>query len=160
MSTNEASPLREDILALTRDPDTRVAYNALWCLTHLPPTHAQWLRTHHTGLIDHLLASTHDGHKRLLLTLLERTYDSQQGEPLRTDFLDFCLKGILSTMPCAHRMLRMKLAYAQCRHIPELLSELRQVLEMTEYGPASPGIVSSRRNILRRIDRQTLPPHS
>lgn len=144
--------LREAIFALTKDKDDRVAYNALWCLSRLPRNHAEWLRTKHDEMIDHVHASRHDGHIRLLLTILERTYDSN--ESFRTDFLDFCLGNINSAIPCAHRMLCMKLAYAQCCRIPELLSEFRQVLELTVHGPVSPGITSARRKILHRIDKQ------
>lgn len=149
---DKSGTLREAIFALTGDKDNRVAYNALWCLSHLSRNHTGWLRTKHDEMIDHVLVSNHDGHIRLLLTVLERTYDPEKS--LRTDFLDFCFESINSTMPCGHRMLCMKLAYAQCCHIPELLSEFRQVLELTEYGPVSPGITSARRNILRRMDRE------
>lgn len=146
---DQSGNLCEAIFTLGGDKDNRVAYNALWCLSHLPRKHDGWLRTKHDEMIDRILVSHHDGHTRLLLTILERTYDPEKA--LRTDFLDFCLDTINSGMPCGHRMLCMKLAYAQCCRIPELLSEFRQVLEMTEDAPVSPGIASARRNILRRI---------
>lgn len=144
--------LREDLYTLTLDKDPRVAYNALWCLTYyMPARHSQWFRAKHPEMIDHLLTCQNTSHRRLLLTLLERTFDPKA--PLRTDFLDYCLDTINSTLPYAQRALCMKLAYAQCRTIPELLSELREVLELTEYGPTSPGIISARRNIMRQMSR-------
>lgn len=142
---------REDIFALSKDGDERVAYNALWCLTYMPARHSQWFRAKHPEMIDHLLTCQNTSHRRLLLTLLERTFDPKA--PLRTDFLDYCLDTINSTLPYTQRALCMKLAYAQCRTIPELLSELREVLELTEYGPTSPGIISARRNIMRQMSR-------
>lgn len=143
--------LREDICRMATDENDRVAYNALWCLSHMPQSDAKWLRTKHDGMIDRLLACRNTSHRRLLLTLLERTFDPKA--PLRTDFLDYCLDTINSTQPYAQRALCMKLAYAQCRAIPELLSELREVLELTAYGHSSPGILSARRNILKKMDR-------
>jgi len=151
VDTCHDNTLREDLYTLTLDKDLRVAYNALWCLTYMPARHSQWFRAKHPEMIDHLLTCQNPSHRRLLLTLLERTFDPKA--PLLTDFLDYCLDTINSTLPYAQRALCMKLAYAQCRTIPELLSELREVLELTEYGPTSPGIISARRNIMRQMSR-------
>lgn len=148
---NTNADLREDIFRMTMDENDRVAYNALWCLSHMPHSNAKWLRTKHNRMIDRLLACRNTSHRRLLLTLLERNFDTKA--PLRTDFLDYCLDTINSTLPYAQRALCMKLAYVQCRAIPELLSELREVLELTAYGHSSPGILSARRNILKKMDR-------
>ena len=45
----------------------------------------------------------------------------------------------------------MKLAYLQCRSFPELLSELRQALEIMEPEYLSPGLKVVRRNLLTEL---------
>lgn len=140
-------------LAMDGNEDGRVIYNALWCLSYLPREDWQWLGTKHDEMIDRLLSSGHDGQRRLLLTMLERTYAPRE-EDVRTDFLDFCLCSINSTLPYALRALCMKLAYIQCRNTPELLAELRQTIEFSYSGPVSPGIASARKNVLHKIQKQ------
>lgn len=141
--------LAESLLALAAYPEDKIAYNALWTLTHLPPgeikRHPEW----RDRLIDTLLATQHTSKQRLLLTLLEKM--PSPPEETRTDYLDFCLTHINSTAPYAIRALSLKQAYAQCRPYPELLRELETEIEMMEYGELSPGLLSARRNILKKL---------
>lgn len=141
--------LTEALFALAGAPEDRIAYNALWTLTHFPPVeikrHPEW----RDRLIDMLLATRHIGRQRLLLTLLEKI--PTLPEDTRTDYLDFCLAHINSTAPYAIRALSLKQAYAQCRPYPELLRELEAEIEMMDYGELSPGLLSARRQILKQL---------
>ena len=73
-------------------------------------------------------------------------------ETIRTDFLDFCLARMMAAAePVGIRAYCMKLAYLQCRFFPELLSELRQALEIMEPEYLSSGLKVARRNLLKEL---------
>ncbi|MDE7334902.1 MAG: hypothetical protein K2N10_01145 [Muribaculaceae bacterium] len=142
----------EQLYALTLDPDARVAYNALWVLTHLPAADCRaLLHPRRDRLIDCALGETHVGKLRLLLTLLDKL--PPERNELRGDYLDFCLERINSTEPYAIRAFCLKQAYAQCRHYPELLAELRVAIDLMERSELPPGLRCARRNLLRRLSR-------
>lgn len=138
----------EALAALTGDADDRVAYNALWILTHLPAAANDWLRTQRTPLTDALLTTRHTGRRRLLLTLLHRI--PATAADVRTDYLDFCLGRINSTEPSGIRALCAKEAYGLCRHHTPLLEELRLALELMADGPLTPAL----RSVLRQLRRK------
>lgn len=140
---------KEALYLLVDDEDERVAYNALWVFAHFSLADNEWLYSKRDGLIDRLLACSHAGKCRLLLTLLERQPTTR--DDLRVDYLDYCLSKINGAEPYATRALCMKQAYAQCRHFPELMSELAGTLGLLEDARLSPGFRSARRNILKRI---------
>lgn len=140
---------KETLYLLVDDEDERVGYNALWVFTHFSLDDNEWLYSKRDELIDKLLVCTHVGKSRLLLTLLERQPTTRDG--LRVDYLDYCLSKINSVEPYATRALCMKQAYAQCRHFPELMSELVETLGLLEDARLSPGLRSAKRNILKRI---------
>lgn len=140
---------KEELFLLAKDSDNRISYNALWVFTYFSPYERKWLESRRNDLIDWLLATAHTGKRRLILTLLERQKVGR--EDIRTDYLDFCLSGINSTEPYGIRALCIKQAFAQCRHYPELLQELKSEIEMMDYGELSPGLVSARKNISKKI---------
>lgn len=140
---------RQMLFSLINDEDIKISYNALWVFTHFNAREITWLTSKRDQLTDLLLATSHVGKKRLLLTLLERLEITK--DDLRTDYLDFCLSGINSCAPYAIRALCLKQAFAQCRFHPELLKELIAEIELMNNGELSPGLVSARRNIIKRI---------
>lgn len=142
--------LRAGLLALTGHPDDRVGYNALWVLTHLPVKELRTLIPDRDRLVDLLLHSAHTGCRRLLLALLDRM--PPDATDVRTDYLDFCLSRINSTEPYGVRALCLKQAFALCRFYPELMGELRNEIDMMEYGTLSPGLLCVRKHILRQMD--------
>lgn len=129
----------------------RVAYNALWVFTHLPKEDKLCLMPRYDSLVDMLMQTSHTGHKRLLLTLLEEL--PIEKDDIRGDFLDFCMRNINSTQPYAIRALSLKLASRQCQFFPELLVELKGEMELMETGELSPGLRSAMR-IVRRSNKQ------
>lgn len=148
---------KELLFALATDRDERIAYNALWVFSHFSLADNTWLYNKRQELINILLKETHSGKKRLLLTLLERQHAEQ--EALNTEYLDFCLSGICSTEPYGIRCLCMKQAFAQCRHIPELLTELAAVMEMLEQEDIPPSLQSTRKRILTLIKKESESKH-
>lgn len=92
--------------------------------------------------------------KRLLLTIIER--QAFPKEEIRVDFLDFCIKNILSTgEPASTRSLCAKMAYYQCVHYQELLSELNNVIQLALSDKLTRGVESSFKKILKK--NQQLP---
>ena len=146
---DEGRATKEELFALALDADNRTGYNALWVFTHFTGDEKKWLRHRRTELTDLLLATTHTGSKRLILTILEGMPTAS--EDVRTDYLDYCLSRINSADPTAIRSLCLKQAFAQCRFHLELLDELKNEIDLMDSAPLSPGIKSARRNVLKKI---------
>ena len=127
------------------DSDDRVGYHALWVFSHFGREAAAWLRPRRDELVDMLLAEKHTGKRRLLLTLLDR--QAVAADDVRTDYLDWCLRGINSTQPYGVRALCLKQSYAMCRFYPELLRELACEMELMECGELSPGLRATLRHV-------------
>ena len=156
-SGKDAVDRKEKLYSLISDPDDRIAYNALWIFTHFSHHELLWLADRRDTLLDLLLDSCHIGRTRLLLSVIQRLSEllpgSEDVSP-RTDFLDFCLSNINSTLPYGIRALCMKQAFAICRPYPELMREFMLHLEMLEsFGNMSPGLATARRNILKQITK-------
>lgn len=146
-------PTREALCGLLTDSTPRVAENAAWVLTHLPAAGRGCLLPRRGKLMDLAMQTGSQTLCRLLLTLLNAL---PLPEETRTDFLDFCFSRSLSaSAPSGIRALCIKLAHAQSLPYPELLDELRQLLEMMEPELLSPAIRSVRRNTLRAISQGT-----
>ncbi len=125
--------------------DRRISENAAWTFTHFSPAARHLLLPHRDALTDEAMRCDSATKRRLLLTLLNRL---PVADPIRTDFLDFCLHTLLSTdEPHGIRSLCIKLSAAMCRRIPELQRELRLTLEMLKGEP----LPSSLRCVLKRI---------
>ena len=142
----------EAVYELIFSENKRIAYNALWVLTHLPAEYDQWLATKRSALIDMLLSEHHEGKKRNLFNLLNRLPLDEAD--VRTDYLDFCFAKINSLEPYAVRSFAIKQAYAQARHFPELLSELRGELNLLDAQTLAPGLRSTLRQIKRKLDKK------
>lgn len=140
---------KEAVYRLIFNADSRIAYNALWVLTHLPAQYNQWLAEKRRPLIDMLLKESHIGKKRLLFNLLNRL--PIEAKELHTDYLDFCLSKVNSAEPYAIRAFALKQAYAQARHFPELVNELRLVMELLSGENLSPGLKSAVRQVTRKL---------
>lgn len=135
----EASCHLEKLYSFTKSADERISINALWCLSHLHKSEAQWLQSLQCELIDRLLVEKHMTKRRILLQLLRG--QSYEKDAIRTDFLDYCFTKINSECePCAIRSLSIYCAFKLCRHYPELIAELEQYIGMCYNHPMSPGL--------------------
>lgn len=145
----------ESLLEMTRSADTRTSANALWCLTHIQKENTDRLQSRQDNFINMLLAEQHVGKRRMLLQLLrEQYYDP---ENIRTDFLDYCLTKINSECePYAIRAFSIYCAFKMCRFYPELVTELKQHLDMLELQPLSPGLRSALNTTRKNISRLKL----
>lgn len=140
---------KAELFSMISHSDDRVGYNALWVFTHFPLEDMKWLASKRDCLIDFMLRTGHAGKRRLILTLLEHL--SVEKDDIRTDYLDFCLSKINSTESYAIRALCLKQAYAMCRFYPELLAELKNEVELMQYGELSPGLLSVIRHMRKKI---------
>lgn len=135
---------------IAKSEDSRVSANALWVMTHLPKSDADWLTSIRDELIDALLVETEVAKKRMMLQLLrEQNYEA---EDVRTDLLDYCLSKINSECePYAIRCFCIYIAFKLVRHFPELITELEQHLEMMEFQALSPGLKCALRHTKSKI---------
>lgn len=146
----EDEQLREEVYQFIFDEDEIVSYQALWVCTHFSKEDVEWLSSRQNELIDAVMSCPHAGKRRMLLNLI-----SQQpaANPPRLDFLDFCLKRVMSRRePIGVQSLCIKLSYQLTCFIPELKKELRTMLEIMEPELLSPAIRAVRKNTLTEID--------
>ena len=135
---------------LTFDEDERVATNALWVFTHFDLQNNEWLYSKHDDLIDRVLVEKNETKRRLILSLLLR--QPFEEESLRSDFIDFCITKITAcSQPYAIRCYCMKLAHEQMKYYPELLTELKAAIDMLEQEPLSPGLISAKKQVMKKI---------
>ena len=148
----ENNCLKEELYQLTFDENDRVSFNVLWALSHFDEANNPWLFQKHDDLIDRVLVEKNETKRRLILSLLLR--QPFEEESLRSDFIDFCIAKITAcSQPYAIRCYCMKLAYEQMKYYPELLEELRMALDMLEQEILSPGLLSAKRQIMKKIKR-------
>lgn len=141
---------KEELYQLTFDEDDRVAFNALHALSHFDLANNEWLYCKHDDLIDRVMKEKHVGKCRLMLNLLLR--QPFEGNSLRSDFIDFCIAKITAcAQPYAIRAYCIKLAYEQMKYYPELLKELKVALDMLEQEVLSPGLLSAKKQIMKKI---------
>lgn len=138
----------EELLDLLFNDDKRISDNAAWVMTHLPKTADTFLNERQGSLINEAMHTTSPSKRRLIMNLLERTTFTR--EQIRTDFLDFCLNTIVSNEPIGIRSLAIKLAYAQCIHYPELLTEFDNTLRMMDTTSLPPALKHLRRKMVGR----------
>lgn len=129
-SAQKEENVRSKLYKLAFDSEDKLSVNALWIMTHYPATTNKWLYDKQNELIDKVLVCKHPTQSRLLLSLI---YKQPVADPIRVDFLDFCLDKMSSLKePPATTIMSMKLAYEMCRTIPELLQEYGVALDIME----------------------------
>lgn len=145
---------KQDLYHLLYDEDETVAYQAAWVFFHFDKTELQWLYPKQNELIDEVLVCQHGGKRRLLLNLILR---QPVPESPRMDFLDFCMERMISKdeLPGV-QSLCMKMAYEICRPFPELIQELKQMLEIMEPDLLLPSMRAVRKNTLKAIEKEVL----
>lgn len=146
--THTSDSKKQELYNILIGKDEKMGCQAAWIFTHFSSQDNKWLYKKQNELIDILLICKHGGKRRLILSLL---YKQPFMEPIRVDFLDFCLERIITVKELAGvQSLCIKIAYELCRPFPELIQELKSILEMME-GDLSPAILNVRKNILKAI---------
>lgn len=142
-----------DMYKLTNDSKRLVSWRALWVCEKLSEIHPGWFVPLREELTERLLNCTHDGSKRLLLSIL---FNLPVEEPISVPLLNFCFDRMFSpSESIGVQALCIKTAYQLCLKEPELLGELRIILESAETEFFSKGVTTSIRNTLKKINQTT-----
>lgn len=142
----------EDMYRLTADENQTVSWRAIWVCQKLSEIHPDWFIPLYDEITQRLLACKHDGSKRLLLSVL---YNTPIPDPLPVPLLNYCLDHMLSPQESIGvQALAIRMAYLLCKQEPELLQELRLILENTELEYYSTGVNATVRNTLKKIRKR------
>ncbi len=129
------------------DSDCRVARSALWGLTKATNEELSALQAILNELIDQVLQTDNSSVRRLTLNIIERLKMNE--DDLRTDFLDFCFEHMVSIEEYPGiQTLCMKLAFRMCTFYPELMDELKRIIEAMEIDYYKPALKCLRKRIL------------
>lgn len=129
------------------DEDCQVARNALWVATKAKKEETDLLIPLRDNLIDLAMNTAHSSVRRLAMNVVERLPMAETD--VRTDFLDFCLEHMTDVKELPGiQSLSMKLAYRMCAFYPELMGELKRIVEAMEVEYYSPAVTCVRRKIL------------
>lgn len=134
--------------------DSRVAEHAAWIFTHAETDFLQSIPFRYREMwIERAMNARSETLRRLLLTLVCRL---SLPSPLRTDFLDYCLSGMISSRHShSVRALCMKLAYKITCSYPELSEELKLNLEIMEPDLLLPSLRSVHRHIMLKCSKKS-----
>lgn len=132
--------------------DPLVARNTAWVMTHFDDDALFVLLSHRDDMVDLVLRTDNSGLRRLLLNILCRL--PMECEAVRTDFLDFCLSGMVSMdQPPGVQSLCMKLAHRMCSFYPTLSDEFVRTVMGMEMCYYTPAVRSVRNKVLRGVVR-------
>jgi hypothetical protein len=127
--------------------DQRVARSALWGLTKAGKDELSQLQVILDELIDLSMQTENPSVRRLSLNIIERLEMNE--DDLRTDFLDFCFEHMMSIEEFSGiQSVCMKLAFRMCKFYPELMDELKRMLEAMETDYYKPAVKGVRNKIL------------
>lgn len=108
-----------------------------------------WLSGKASSIMKIVQTTPYEKTERLLLSiLLKLKFDTIN---IDVKFLDYCLYNILAKRPCAITVLYIKLAFKLSTAYPELLYELKMILENMDYSNLAPSVACARKNILKKI---------
>ena len=141
----------ERIFSFINDEDKELSANAAHILLSAKGGIVIWLSGKISTIMEIVKNTPHEKTRRLLLSILEK----QKIDTINIDttFLDYCLNNILSAeTPAATRVLCIKLAYKQSTAYPELLSELKNLLEIMDDTMLAPSLRCAKKNTLKAIN--------
>lgn len=140
-----------DFIGFTRqfafDADHRVARNALWTLTKATDKEIAQLQPMLDELIDQALKTESSSVRRLSLNIVDML--EMREEDLRSDLYDFCLEHAVDVEELPGiQAICMKIAFRISTFYPELMAELKRILEGMEIEYYKPAVKSIRTRIL------------
>ena len=140
-----------DFVGFTRqfafDSDYRVARNALWSLTKATDKEIAQLQPMLDELIDLALKTDSSSVRRLSLNVVDML--EMKEEDLRSDLYDFCLEHAVDVEELPGiQAICMKIAFRISTFYPELMAELKRILEGMEIEYYKPAVKSIRTRIL------------
>ncbi|MBO5800027.1 MAG: hypothetical protein J6R41_08395 [Paludibacteraceae bacterium] len=148
----EASPDMFDVLyGLAFSEDERVSWHALWVCEHLCDNCPELFLDKRNELSELVISCGHDGKRRILLNILL----ALPVDEVRVGLLNFCFDNMLSpARSIAVQANCMKLALKLCEKEPELLPELKCIVESCEPSFYSKGVQSVIKATRKRLGKK------
>lgn len=136
----EASPdMFDELYGLVFSDDVRVSWHALWVCEHLCDNCPELFLDKRNELSELVISCGHDGKRRILLNILL----ALPVDEVSVGLLNFCFDNMLSpARAIAVQANCMKLALKLCEKEPELLPELKCIVESCEPSLYSKGVQS------------------
>ena len=134
----------DEAIHLALQSDERTAWRAAWVLFHAMEDHDPRLQPHLAAFVS-ALRDKRDGHQRELLKIIERL---KPDDDLEGELFDICMSiwENQGKSPSA-RITAFRIMFGISKKYPELLQELKFLLQEHYTESLSPGI----RNSLRRM---------
>lgn len=141
----------DKILPLIAEKDKYLSANTAYIFLHASKATEIWLAGQTSFIMDAVQTITDEKTKRLLMSiLLKLKFNTVY---IDVKFLNYCLENIVSPkQSCAIRSLCIKLAFKLSTSYPELLTELKMILESIDSYALNPSVASARKNTLKKIN--------
>ena len=137
------------ILPLIAEKDKNLSGNIAYIFLYASKEIEMWLIGQTVFIMEVIQTTTDEKTKRLLMSILVKL----KFNTINIKFLDYCFDNIVSAKsPCAIRVLCIKLAHKQSAQYPELLSELKIILESMDNSTLNPSVACAKKNTLKRIN--------
>ncbi len=135
----------DEAIHLALQSDERTSWRAAWVLFHAMEDHDTRLQTHLAAFVS-ALRGKRDGHQRELLKIIERL---KPDENLEGELFDLCMAiwENQGKSPSA-RITAFRIMFGIAKKYPELLQELKFLLQEHYTESLSPGIRHSLRRML------------
>ncbi len=129
------------------DADKQIVRNVLCGISKASDEEVDQLKPIMDEMIDLAMKTDIPSIRRPLLGIIERMEMSE--DEIRTDFLDFCLDRMADPEEVPSiQSLSLKVAYKMCKPYPELMEELKRILEGMEMSYYTAALKCVRRKIL------------
>ena len=144
--------LFDELFILTTDKNRNIAWHSLWACLKISESHPSFFYDKYEELANRAMNSEDSTLLRLLLNIL---FHLPLPKSVNVAFLDFCILNMTApdkTSAC--QSISMKLAYKICSTThPELLREIKVIIENMDESYYNPAAISTRKNILRSIKK-------
>lgn len=140
----------ETLYQFTSNADSRIAWHALWVCEKLCDMDKSFFYPKRNELIARLTQCTHSGLSRIMLNIIS---ELQTDDDISVELLNCCLDNITNAyQPVSVQCASLKLAYELCKSEPDLLNELKLIIDGAMSENRSAGWLSVEKKILKKID--------
>jgi hypothetical protein len=136
----------QSVFDLIFSDDKKIAWHAAWAAEKVSERHADWFDNEmKTRLIQLCCTATHGGLLRGCLSLL---LNVKLPEPISVEFLNKCFENMLTeNVDVAVKVLSLKVLHEITKTEPDLLTELRAVLDNIDYQHYTAGFRTAARKV-------------
>ena len=142
-----------ELYSLVFDTDMNVAWRAAWTCEKICEKHPDWYSNAHFEELSALfISTTHGGLQRGCLSILNVI---RIPETISVDLINVCFERMVSMKsPIAVQALSMKMLLRICKQEPAFIPELKAYLENIDWGNYSAGFNSTRKNVLKALNKK------